>query len=836
MTTRILVVDDDPRDRRVLEVSLRANGYEVAAFSNTAEARSLLEEEVFELVVAVDEAQGGSGLELCAHIQSLPVEARPAVLMILGDGARANRMRALEAGADDVLVKPVSTSELQGRVQALIRRRVRDRLLGVGAEPPAESKGTIQDVPVADLLGVFQSWGRSGVLSLTSDTGTKGTVFFRDGKPVDAEVARLSGMPALTRVLGWNSGSFQIEMKNIRRKDAFAEQSGDLVVEGMNQLESWQRAARNAPDPSLVFDVDYRVLADRLGEIPDEINGLLRLCDGVRTVKAIVDESALSNAAALEALQRLVTDGVIRQRARSSPEPALDKPAPPPAPAPRARSAEPPAVPNPADASPATRVDGRPSGTNGAPSPAETSSSHSSAIPSETLPTDPSESEFLSLLGATPGSDSAPSELALEPPETVRPTNVIPFRPAGSSGPHAVLNPNMTLPLGLAGPIDLSGLGNLALAPAPESNSEPEPEPLAVNEEVEPAVAEPEPAMDSFEAFGESTKPRPRREYPPAVAEVTAAPAAEAPPPAVAVDHEPFDEEEALAQLGLRKRSGWMRYAVAAVVLCGAGAGAYRYLHLRHGSAVAFAPAGHAGPAPAEPSHAPGGEKSATHEPGAALPLPVATADTEAHAVTPVAEQDVARHPASSGTTVSAAGAGRPSAAAAPSIDLPAGGAAKASHENERPKSAPVPAVAQAERSEHARESAHGQETTKAVQPAAAGFAESLSACRSAFAKNRMRDAAKICQAAVDANPKSAEALTLMAHTELNRGRMSSANELATRAAAIDPNNAEAHLIMGGVLQDSGRNSEAKAAYRRYLQLAPQGRYASELRSIVSSI
>jgi tetratricopeptide (TPR) repeat protein len=118
----------------------------------------------------------------------------------------------------------------------------------------------------------------------------------------------------------------------------------------------------------------------------------------------------------------------------------------------------------------------------------------------------------------------------------------------------------------------------------------------------------------------------------------------------------------------------------------------------------------------------------------------------------------------------------------------------------------------------------------------ASDFSRQLTDCRSAFTHGRMRDALTDCAAAVATNPSSAEALTMLAHAELNRGRLSQANELATKAVAISPNLADAYVIIGGVHQDSGRNREAKAAYRRYLQLAPHGRYADELRSIVNGL
>ena len=113
---------------------------------------------------------------------------------------------------------------------------------------------------------------------------------------------------------------------------------------------------------------------------------------------------------------------------------------------------------------------------------------------------------------------------------------------------------------------------------------------------------------------------------------------------------------------------------------------------------------------------------------------------------------------------------------------------------------------------------------------------QQLATCRTAFAKNRMKEALAACSAAAAANPRSAEALTMLAHTELNRGNLSKAGDLAHRALAIDPAMADAYVIAGGIHQDSGQNREAKAAYRRYLQLAPHGRYADELRSIVDGL
>jgi len=120
--------------------------------------------------------------------------------------------------------------------------------------------------------------------------------------------------------------------------------------------------------------------------------------------------------------------------------------------------------------------------------------------------------------------------------------------------------------------------------------------------------------------------------------------------------------------------------------------------------------------------------------------------------------------------------------------------------------------------------------------PASDAFPRQLAECRGLFGRNRFRDAGVACAAAVETNPRSSEALTMLAHVELNRGHLGRANDLAQKAISIHPDQPDAYVIIGGVHQDGGRNAQAKAAYLQYLHLAPHGRYAAELRSIVGSL
>jgi tetratricopeptide (TPR) repeat protein len=124
----------------------------------------------------------------------------------------------------------------------------------------------------------------------------------------------------------------------------------------------------------------------------------------------------------------------------------------------------------------------------------------------------------------------------------------------------------------------------------------------------------------------------------------------------------------------------------------------------------------------------------------------------------------------------------------------------------------------------------------KVAREAPAAFPQLLAACRSAFAEKRMKDAEATCAAARDANPESAEACSLLAHALFNRNHRREALAWAERSVKIDPRQADAYVIIGGVHQNAGEKAEAKAAYRKYLELAPTGAYAADLRAIVESL
>lgn len=154
----VLVVDDDPRLRALLQKFLARNGFMVTGARDAAHARRLLEGLEFDLLVCDVMMPGEDGLALTA---SLRETMSTPILLLTARGDADDRIRGLEAGADDYLGKPFEPRELLLRITAILRRVPKPR-------PRSEPPRTLQLGAVRYDLGRGELWRGPEPIRLTA--------------------------------------------------------------------------------------------------------------------------------------------------------------------------------------------------------------------------------------------------------------------------------------------------------------------------------------------------------------------------------------------------------------------------------------------------------------------------------------------------------------------------------------------------------------------------------------------------------------------------------------------------------------------------------------------
>ncbi|WP_150276087.1 heavy metal response regulator transcription factor [Halopseudomonas salina] len=116
---RILVVEDERKAAEYLQRGLGESGYQVAVALDGLDARHLIEEDHFDLIILDVMLPGIDGWQL---IKLIRLRGQTPVLFLTARDSVEDRVKGLELGADDYLVKPFSYSELLARVRSLLRR------------------------------------------------------------------------------------------------------------------------------------------------------------------------------------------------------------------------------------------------------------------------------------------------------------------------------------------------------------------------------------------------------------------------------------------------------------------------------------------------------------------------------------------------------------------------------------------------------------------------------------------------------------------------------------------------------------------------------------------
>ncbi|MEL6960327.1 MAG: phosphate regulon transcriptional regulator PhoB [Pseudomonadota bacterium] len=121
-TPHVLIVEDEPAQREVLAYNLEAEGFRVSKAEDGEQGLLLVDEDAPDVMVLDWMLPNVSGIEVCRQLKMRPETRAIPIIMLSARSEEVDKVRGLETGADDYVVKPYAVAELMARVRTQLRR------------------------------------------------------------------------------------------------------------------------------------------------------------------------------------------------------------------------------------------------------------------------------------------------------------------------------------------------------------------------------------------------------------------------------------------------------------------------------------------------------------------------------------------------------------------------------------------------------------------------------------------------------------------------------------------------------------------------------------------
>ncbi len=311
----VLVVDPDASARSVLQVVLVRDGFDVWTTSSGEEGLSLIKRRTPDVIVLESDLGDEDGFSFVSQVRGdAATSATPVLLLARRDDENVANLAEV-VGVDDFVQKPAFARD----VSALVRLEL------VRSRSGHQSTFQTGQLAPAHLLRALLSCPRSGSLTLADG---RARVEFADGNIVDARFGNVWGIDALVRSLVLTLGEWSLILEPVEQGKAFRCSAREFVQVVLPRVHAWEttRLRSVALDSRLV--VDFYRLSKAIASMPVEVNRIVQLFDGQRTVRHVLLDSPFSESMTLEVATRLNLMGIVLPIKDDATQPIVKKAAP----------------------------------------------------------------------------------------------------------------------------------------------------------------------------------------------------------------------------------------------------------------------------------------------------------------------------------------------------------------------------------------------------------------------------------------------------------------------------------------------------------------------------
>jgi uncharacterized protein (TIGR02266 family) len=308
---RVLLAEDEPLMAQMMVDMLAELPIEVAVARNGREVLALVEKGRPHLILLDCMMPDLDGFEVAAVLKGNPETQEIPIIFLTARGRVEDKVRGLELGAEDYLIKPVRREEMLARVRNILRRFETRR----AAVPPQSSlmRGRLEVMGLPSIVQVLEADRRTGTLRLTNE-GRRGEILFLEGRVAYAMEGVRQGEAAVYRMLGWDKGDFELELTSGTGPATaqITRSNQSLLMEGVRRQDEIPalRPTVGSPDgPIKMFPVFRDGLLRRT--LPSGFQQLVTFCDGRYALGQLLEASTLDEWGVLTFLARFMKLGML---------------------------------------------------------------------------------------------------------------------------------------------------------------------------------------------------------------------------------------------------------------------------------------------------------------------------------------------------------------------------------------------------------------------------------------------------------------------------------------------------------------------------------------------
>ncbi|HYL81813.1 MAG TPA: TIGR02266 family protein [Candidatus Acidoferrum sp.] len=308
---RVLLAEDEALMAQMMTDMLSELPLEVSVAKNGREALERVQQSRPDLVLLDCVMPELDGFEVAAALKGNPATQDIPIIFMTARVRMEDKVRGLELGAEDYLIKPVRREEILARVRNVLRRSEARR----AAAPPESSlmRGRLEIMGLPNLIQVLEADRRTGTLRLVSE-GHRGEILFIEGRLAYAMQGPRQGEAAVYRLLGWDKGDFELELTSgVGPAEAQVVRSNlSLLMEGIRRLDevpSLRQVLSPVEGPVTMFPMFREGLLRRT--LPSGFRHLVELCDGSKTLPELLEACSLDFWGTLSFLSRFFRLGML---------------------------------------------------------------------------------------------------------------------------------------------------------------------------------------------------------------------------------------------------------------------------------------------------------------------------------------------------------------------------------------------------------------------------------------------------------------------------------------------------------------------------------------------